>query len=120
MVLIRPLLQTNRDREHVRHTVVFFIFLVSNIGGCLLPTGDPPLFLGYLQGVPFPWTLGSSRPWLFCVVVLLAVYFVWDTLAYRRETRAAPRRRRPARLAAPAPRHDQPRSGCSAWSWPSP
>ncbi len=87
MVLIRPLLQTNRDREHVRHTVVFFIFLVSNIGGCLLPTGDPPLFLGYLNGVPFEWTLSLLAPWLFSVVVLLAVYFVWDTLAYRRETR---------------------------------
>ncbi|MDR3633644.1 MAG: sodium:proton antiporter [Isosphaeraceae bacterium] len=88
MVLIRPLLQTNRERRHVRHTVVFFIFLVSNIGGCLLPTGDPPLFLGYLAGVPFLWTLGLYAPWLFSVAVLLAVYFVWDTLAYRRETLA--------------------------------
>jgi len=87
MVLIRPLLQTNRDREHVRHTVVFFIFLVSNIGGCLLPLGDPPLFLGYLSGVPFGWTLSLIKPWLFCVGVLLAVYFVWDHVAYRRETR---------------------------------
>ena len=86
MVLIRPLLQTNRDREHVRHTVVFFIFLVSNIGGCLLPLGDPPLFLGYLNGVPFGWTLSLIKPWLFCVGVLLSVYFVWDLLAYRRET----------------------------------
>lgn len=88
MVLIRPLLQTNRERRYVRHTVVFFIFLVSNIGGCLLPTGDPPLFLGYLAGVPFHWTLGLYAPWLFSVVVLLAVYFAWDTLAYRRETAA--------------------------------
>jgi Na+/H+ antiporter NhaD/arsenite permease-like protein len=86
MVLIRPLLQTNRDRVHVRHTVVFFIFLVSNIGGCLLPTGDPPLFLGYLNGVPFQWTLGLAAPWLFSVVALLSVYFVWDTIAYRWET----------------------------------
>lgn len=85
MVLIRPLLQTNRERKHVRHTVVFFIFLVSNIGGCLLPTGDPPLFLGYLAGVPFTWTLGLWKPWLFSISALLAVYFVWDTLAYRRE-----------------------------------
>lgn len=87
MVLIRPLLQINRDREHVRHTVVFFIFLVSNIGGCLLPTGDPPLFLGYLHGVPFFWTLRLAAPWFFSVAVLLAVYYVWDTLAIRRETR---------------------------------
>jgi Na+/H+ antiporter NhaD/arsenite permease-like protein len=86
MVLIRPLLQTNRDREHVRHTVVFFIFLVSNIGGCLLPLGDPPLFLGYLNGVPFGWTLSLIGPWLFCVGVLLAVYYVWDVVAYRRES----------------------------------
>jgi Na+/H+ antiporter NhaD/arsenite permease-like protein len=87
MVLIRPLLQTNREREHVRHTVVFFIFLVSNIGGCLLPTGDPPLFLGYLNGVPFHWTTTLYQPWLFCVGVLLAVYYAWDHVAYRRETR---------------------------------
>src|SRR5690606_3824038 len=53
MLLIRPLLQTNKERKYVTHSVVFFIFLVSNIGGCLLPVGDPPLFLGYLRGVPF-------------------------------------------------------------------
>lgn len=86
MVLIRPLLQANRDREHVRHTVVFFIFLVSNIGGCLLPTGDPPLFLGYLNGVPFHWTLSLVAPWAFSVVILLAMYYAWDTVAYRSET----------------------------------
>ena len=57
MLLIRPLLHTNAERRHVVHTVVFFIFLVSNIGGCLTPLGDPPLFLGYLAGVPFTWTL---------------------------------------------------------------
>ena len=60
MLLIRPLLQTNRERKHVAHTVVFFIFLVSNIGGCLTPLGDPPLFLGYLAGVPFTWTLPAA------------------------------------------------------------
>ena len=54
MLLIRPLLETNRERKHVAHTVVFFIFIVCNCGGCLLPLGDPPLFLGYLEGVPFP------------------------------------------------------------------
>ena len=87
MVLIRPLLQTNRERKHVRHTVAFFIFLVSNIGGCLLPLG-PPLFLGYLQGVPFLWTLTLFRPWLLCVGTLLAVYYGWDRIAYRRESPA--------------------------------
>ncbi len=78
MVLIRPLLQTNRDRKQVVHTVVFFIFLVSNIGGSLLPLGDPPLFLGYLKGVPFFWTLGLWKPWAFCVVVLLGVYYLLE------------------------------------------
>jgi Na+/H+ antiporter NhaD/arsenite permease-like protein len=85
MVLIRPLLQTNAERRHVTHTVVFFIFLVSNVGGCLLPIGDPPLFLGYLLGVPFFWTLGLWPAWLVCCGVLLAVYFAWDTVAWRRE-----------------------------------
>ena len=85
MLLIRPLLQTNRERKHVTHTVIFFIFLVSNVGGCLTPLGDPPLFLGYLAGVPFTWTLRLTVPWLFTVAVLLAIYHVWDTRAYARE-----------------------------------
>jgi Na+/H+ antiporter NhaD/arsenite permease-like protein len=94
MLLIRPLLQTNRDRVHVRHTVVFFIFLVSNIGGCLLPLGDPPLFLGYLRGVPFLWTARLVIPWLFCIAVLLAVYLAWDSVAIRREPAGLPARER--------------------------
>ena len=57
MLLVRPLLQTNSERTRVKHTVVFFIFVVSNVGGMLTPLGDPPLFLGYLAGVPFTWTL---------------------------------------------------------------
>lgn len=85
MMLIRPLLQTNSQRQHVRHTVIFFIFLVSNIGGCLLPIGDPPLFLGYLAGVPFLWTLHLWKEWLFLSVVLLIIYFIWDTVMYRHE-----------------------------------
>jgi Na+/H+ antiporter NhaD/arsenite permease-like protein len=87
MLLIRPLLQTNRERKHVRHTVVFFIFLVSNIGGCLTPLGDPPLFLGYLQGVPFTWTFRLFPAWLATTTVLLVVYLLWDTRAYGREVR---------------------------------
>jgi Na+/H+ antiporter NhaD/arsenite permease-like protein len=86
MLLIRPLLQTNSERKHVRHTVIFFIFLVSNIGGCLLPIGDPPLFLGYLFGVPFFWTLGLWAPWLVCCGILLVIYFIYDSIAYRRES----------------------------------
>ncbi len=92
MLLIRPLLQTNRERKHVVHTVVFFIFLVSNVGGCLTPLGDPPLFLGYLQGVPFLWTFRLFLPWLFTVSVLLAVYVLWDIRAHAREARTDLRR----------------------------
>jgi Na+/H+ antiporter NhaD/arsenite permease-like protein len=85
MLLIRPLLQTNSHRKHVVHTVVFFIFLVSNIGGCLLPIGDPPLFLGYLRGVAFFWTLNLWMPWAFCCCILLVVYYFLDSYYYRKE-----------------------------------
>ena len=85
MLLIRPLLHTNSERRKVVHTVVFFIFLVSNVGGCLTPLGDPPLFLGYLQGVPFTWTFRLLPAWLFTSAVLLAIYFVWDTRAHASE-----------------------------------
>lgn len=86
MLLIRPLLQINIERKYVTHSVVFFIFLVSNVGGCLLPIGDPPLFLGYLRGVPFLWTLELADVWFFCVVILLAVYWLLDRHYYKRET----------------------------------
>lgn len=86
MLLIRPVLQTNSERRYVRHTVVFFIFLVSNIGGCLLPTGDPPLFLGYLRGVPFLWTLSLWKEWAFASIIVLVVYFIWDCIAHAAET----------------------------------
>jgi Na+/H+ antiporter NhaD/arsenite permease-like protein len=103
MLLIRPLLQTNRERRHVTHTVVFFIFLVSNIGGCLTPLGDPPLFLGYLAGVPFSWTFRLFVPWLVTTGLVLVAYLVWDTRAYARETPADRREDRlvvrPLRLA---------------------
>jgi Na+/H+ antiporter NhaD/arsenite permease-like protein len=69
----------------VTHTVVFFIFLVANIGGLLTPLGDPPLFLGYLEGVPFTWTFRLLPHWLFTVLVLLLMYFVWDSIEYGRE-----------------------------------
>ncbi len=85
MLLIRPILQTNAERRHVVHTVVFFIFLVSNVGGTLLPIGDPPLFLGYLNGVPFFWTLGLWKEWALCCVILLVIYYVWDTRMYKKE-----------------------------------
>jgi Na+/H+ antiporter NhaD/arsenite permease-like protein len=87
MLLVRPLLQTNRERKHVTHTVIFFIFLVSNVGGCLTPLGDPPLFLGYLAGVPFTWTLRLAPAWSVTCGALLAIYFVWDRRAYSTEAR---------------------------------
>lgn len=89
MLLIRPLLHTNSERRHIVHTVVFFIFLVSNIGGSLTPLGDPPLFLGYLQGVPFTWTFRLLPQWLFTCGLLLAIYFAWDTWAHGREPASA-------------------------------
>jgi Na+/H+ antiporter NhaD/arsenite permease-like protein len=87
MLLIRPLLETNRERKHVAHTIVFFIFVVCNCGGLLLPLGDPPLFLGYLNGVDFLWTLGLWKSWAFVNGLLIAVYFLWDHFfAYPHET----------------------------------
>jgi len=85
MLLIRPLLHTNAERRYVVHTVVFFIFLVSNIGGSLTPLGDPPLFLGYLAGVPFTWTIRLAPMWTFTTVLLLAIYFIWDTRVHKKE-----------------------------------
>lgn len=94
MLLIRPLLETNRERKHVQHTVIFFIFIVCNCGGCLLPIGDPPLFLGYLKGVEFLWTMWNLwLPWLVINIVLLAIYFVWDYFwCYPHETKKDIRR----------------------------
>ncbi len=89
MLLIRPLLETNRERKHIQHTVIFFIFVVCNCGGCLLPTGDPPLFLGYLLGVPFLWTFALWKEWLFINACLLVIYYVWDRfLCYPQEAKA--------------------------------
>lgn len=88
MLLVRPLLETNRERKHVAHTLVFFIFIACNCGGCLLPIGDPPLFLGYLEGVPFLWTLRLWPEWLFVNACLLVTYLLLDQLLfYRREAR---------------------------------
>jgi Na+/H+ antiporter NhaD/arsenite permease-like protein len=94
MLLIRALLQTNRERTHVRHTLVFFIFIVSNVGGMLTPLGDPPLFLGYLAGVPFSWTFRLWPHWGFMLAVLLAAYFVYDSVQFTHEPVAVIRRDR--------------------------
>jgi len=85
MVLIRPLLRAISWRKHRAHTVVFFIFLVSNIGGALTPLGDPPLFLGFLHHVPFFWTLRLAPAMLFLAVPLLTLFYFLDRRYYRRE-----------------------------------
>ncbi|MCK4547826.1 MAG: sodium:proton antiporter [Candidatus Eisenbacteria sp.] len=85
MVMIRPLLRANRERKHKVHIVCFFIFLVSNIGGSLTPLGDPPLFLGFLHGVPFFWTFSLLPHMVLMVVALLIVFFIVDTRYYRRD-----------------------------------
>ncbi len=87
MLLIRPLLRANEQRTRVAHIVVFFIFMVSNCGGLLTPLGDPPLFIGFLKGVPFDWTLRLWPQWLMVNGILLAVFLVWDSLAVRWEIR---------------------------------
>lgn len=86
MLLIRPMLRTNSQREYVKHIPLFFIFLVSNIGGALTPIGDPPLFLGYLRGVPFFWTAENLwHIWLMPIIILLIMFFVADTYFYSKE-----------------------------------
>ena len=91
MVLIRPLLRANDNRKHNAHVVVFFIFLVANIGGSLTPIGDPPLFLGFLRGVDFTWTLFHLWPeTLFAAVVLLGLFFLIDSWLYKKEGGVAP------------------------------
>jgi len=91
MLLIRPVLRANAFRTRKTHTFVFFIFLVANIGGSLTPVGDPPLYLGFLRGVSFFWpTTHLFGPFAFAAVILLAVYWVLDTLAWRREKPVVP------------------------------
>jgi Na+/H+ antiporter NhaD/arsenite permease-like protein len=91
MLLIRPVLRANAFRQRKTHTFVFFIFLVANIGGSLTPVGDPPLYLGFLRGVSFFWpTTHLFAEFLFCAVVLLALYWVLDTLAWNRERPVPP------------------------------
>lgn len=91
MVMIRPVLRANDDRKHNIHVFVFFIFLVSNIGGSLTPLGDPPLFLGFLRGVDFFWTTTHLFPeTLFASALLLVMFFALDTVIYRKEGHIKP------------------------------
>lgn len=85
MLLIRPILRANAWRKHKVHVVVFFIFLVANIGGSLTPLGDPPLFLGFLKGVDFFWTMKLLPVMTPVALFLLAVFFIFDTIMFKKE-----------------------------------
>jgi Na+/H+ antiporter NhaD/arsenite permease-like protein len=85
MLLIRPFLRANSHRKNRTFMVVFFIFLVANVGGSLTPLGDPPLFLGFLRGVPFFWTFNLFYQMIFVAVILLVIYFVMDSYFFRKE-----------------------------------
>ena len=86
MLLIRPLLRANAWRKRTKHSVIFFIFLVCNVGGALTPVGDPPLFLGFLRGVPFFWTLSHLfMPFLLNSIILLVVYFIIESNMYKKD-----------------------------------
>lgn len=92
MLLIRPLLRANDNRRYNAHVVIFFIFLVANIGGSLTPLGDPPLFLGFLKGVDFFWTTSHMlMPMLFVAAVLLVAFYFLDRYYYSREENLPPR-----------------------------
>lgn len=90
MLMIRPFLRANNYRKNRTFMVVFFIFLIANVGGSLTPLGDPPLFLGFLHGVSFFWTFNILPHMLVVVVLLLVIYFILDTYHYRKEGVSAP------------------------------
>ncbi|MEK9802314.1 MAG: sodium:proton antiporter [Curvibacter sp.] len=91
MLLIRPLIRANDNRRHKAHVIIVFIFIVSNAGGSLTPLGDPPLFLGFLKGVDFFWTLSHIFPeTLFLVGVLLALFYAMDSWYYHRREEILP------------------------------
>lgn len=85
MLLIRPLITTNQQREYKVHTILFFIALAANCGGLLTPLGDPPLFMLFLRGAEFTWFLSLLPEWLFTGVILLLIYFALDTYYYKKE-----------------------------------
>jgi Na+/H+ antiporter NhaD/arsenite permease-like protein len=90
VVLIRPLLRANEERRRRAHIIVFFIFVVSNCGGLLTPLGDPPLFLGFLKGVPFTWTLGLWKEWLLVNGLLILVFNFYDQHMLAKEESETP------------------------------
>ena len=85
MLMVRPVIKMNAWRKRRSHIMVFFIFLISNIGGCLTPIGDPPLLMGFMRGVPFFWSLHLFPVLLFNVVILLTIFYFLDRRAYRRD-----------------------------------
>ena len=85
MLLIRPLITTNQQREHKVHTILFFIALAANCGGLLTPLGDPPLFMLFLRGASFTWFMSLFPQWCFTGLILLAIYFALDTCYYKEE-----------------------------------
>lgn len=91
MLMIRPLIRANDNRKHAVHIVVFFIFLVANAGGSLTPLGDPPLFLGFLKGIDFFWTMEHIYPeTLFVCLSLLAIFYALDTYYFRNREEELP------------------------------
>ncbi|MFL2998157.1 MAG: sodium:proton antiporter [Candidatus Neomarinimicrobiota bacterium] len=99
MLLIRPLIRANSHRKNKVHVIVFFIFLVANIGGALTPLGDPPLFLGFLKGVNFFWTTSAMfLPMLFLVISLLIIFFVLDTYLFKKENISIEKEENPEKL----------------------
>lgn len=85
MLLIRPLIETNKERKNKVHTILFFIAIVANCGGLLTPLGDPPLFLLYLKGAPFTWFLNLFVEWAFAGILLLVIYYFVDSYCYKQE-----------------------------------
>lgn len=87
MLLIRPFLRANAKRKYKVHLMVFFIFLIANIGGAATPLGDPPLFIGFLKGVDFFWFIQNLYPVLFCTIIALCgLFFIIDTILFKKET----------------------------------
>jgi Na+/H+ antiporter NhaD/arsenite permease-like protein len=85
MLLIRPVIKTNSERTFNVHTILFFIAIVANAGGMLTPLGDPPLFLLYLRGAPFEWFFTLTKEWVTVNVILLVIYFIFDSYYYKKE-----------------------------------
>ena len=88
MLMIRPIIKANAWREKKAHTIIFFIFMVANIGGCLTPVGDPPLFLGFLRNVPFFWTMRLFPVMILNIAILSVLYFIIDSRSMKKELAA--------------------------------